>query len=146
MNENESIEILLVEDNPDDAELTLHALRERKLANRIRVARDGIEALDVLFGNLASGTKACVPRLILLDLKMPKLSGLEVLERIRADPRTASLPVVVLSSSREDRDIEQAYRLGANSYIVKPVEFETFVKAVGEVGLYWMVLNQWPRD
>lgn len=136
-------EILIVEDNPDDLELTLHALRDHNLANRVHVARDGVEALDFLFAEGAfSGREVTVqPLVILLDLKLPKVDGLEVLERVKADPRTATIPVVVLTSSREQPDIAKAYELGANSYIVKPVDFKQFVDSIHELGLYWLVLN-----
>jgi two-component system, response regulator len=146
MTEN-NIEILLVEDNPDDVELALDALREQKLANRIQVVRDGAEALDFLF---CTGTYADrpnhYPKLVMLDLKLPKVNGLEVLARIRADSRTAALPVVILTSSREERDIVESYKLHVNSYIVKPVDFEQFTIAVHQIGLYWMLLNQAPRQ
>lgn len=135
------VDILLVEDNPDDAELTLHALRKAKLANEIHVLRDGAEALDFLYGPQATQSK---PRVILLDLKLPKVSGLEVLKRLKADPATSKIPVVVMTSSREDRDVEEAYKLGVNSYVVKPVEFEGFTQAVCNLGLYWLVLNTPP--
>lgn len=135
------VDILLVEDNPDDAELTLHALRKAKLANEIHVLRDGAEALDFLHGPQATQSK---PRVILLDLKLPKVSGLEVLKRLKADPATSKIPVVVMTSSREDRDVEEAYKLGVNSYVVKPVEFEGFTQAVCNLGLYWLVLNTPP--
>ncbi len=140
MAELEGVEILLVEDSSDDAELTLRSLREHKIANRIELARDGAEAVDYL----ESGRP--LPRLVLLDLKLPRLTGLEVLRKIRAAPRTRTLPVVILTSSREEPDIAQAYELGVNSYIVKPVEFEDFVKAVTEAGLYWLLLNEAPRS
>lgn len=132
-------EILLVEDNPDDLELTLRALRQHRLANRIEVARDGAEALAFL-----GAASAPLPKVVLLDLKLPKVSGLEVLEAIRADDRTRTLPVVVLTSSREEPDVKRCYELGVNSYIVKPVDFDAFVKAVADVGLYWLLLNQPP--
>ena len=142
--EADRMDVLLVEDNPDDVELTLRSLKKARLVNPVRIARDGAEALDLLFGG--DGTRAAaVPKVVLLDLKLPRVGGLEVLERIRADARTKSLPVVVLTSSREEPDVRRAYELGANSYIVKPVEFEKFVAAVGEVGLYWLVLNQPPE-
>ena len=142
----EEVEILLVEDNPDDVELTLHALRSRHVANRIHVARDGAEALAYLLPaeGEAEVDARHLPRLVLLELKLPKVSGLEVLAKLKANPSTARIPVVMLTSSREDRDIEEAYRLGVNSYIVKPVEFETFAGAVQSLDLYWMVLNQPP--
>lgn len=143
-----SVEILLVEDNPNDVELTLHAFQRHHLANRVHVVRDGAEALDFLF---KTGGDAHVvrgidegPRVILLDLKLPKLGGLEVLERIKAHERLRTIPVVVLTSSQEGPDIAEAYRLGANSYIVKPVEFERFTESVRELGLYWLLLNQPP--
>lgn len=141
------VEILLVEDNADDVELTLRALKGVNLTNRIHVVRDGAEALDFLFarGAYAERNGAQAPKVVLLDLKLPKLDGLEVLERIRQDPRTKLLPVVVLTSSREEPDIKRSYALGVNSYIVKPVEFEAFVRAVSEAGLYWLLLNQPPQ-
>lgn len=141
--EASQIEILLVEDNPDDVELTLHALQEQNLSNRIEVVRDGAEALDFMFcaGAYAGRSNINQPKLILLDLKLPKVSGLEVLKRIKSDARTSSVPVVVVSSSAEDRDIKQCYRLGVNSYIVKPVDFPQFSAAVRQLGLYWLLLN-----
>lgn len=140
------VEILLVEDNPNDVELTLHAFEKRRLANRIQVVRDGAEALDYLFCTGAYGwrSRAEIPRLVLLDLKLPKVSGIEVLRRIRADPRTALVPVVVLTCSREEQDIIESYRLGANSYIVKPVEFDKFTAVVEQLGFYWLLTNQAP--
>ncbi len=142
------LEILLVEDNPSDVELTLHALKKYNLANRIQVARDGAQALDFLFdsGTFPSRRGSSVPRVILLDLKLPKVDGLEVLRRIKADQSTQEIPVVVLTSSREDRDIDEAYRLGANSYIVKPVDFAQFTEAVRTLGLYWVLLNEPPAN
>ncbi len=128
---HDPVDILLIEDSKDDAELTLHALRKSKVANDVHVLRDGAEAIEFLLGESASESR---PRVILLDLKLPKVSGLEVLRRIKADPRTNRIPVVVLSSSREDRDIGEAYKLGVNSYIVKPVDFESFSQAVGNWG------------
>lgn len=138
--------ILLVEDDPDDELLTCRALAESKVANRVIVARDGAEALELLFGSDAAGREpmANLPEVVLLDLKLPKVSGLEVLERIRAEPRTRSLPVVVLTSSGEDRDVGDCYALGANSYVQKPVEFERFLNAAKQLGLYWLVLNRPP--
>ena len=133
------VEILLVEDNPDDIELTLRALTRHNLANRVHVARDGAEALDFLLGDPSNAT---VPKVILLDLKLPKVDGLEVLRRIKESDRTKTIPVVVLTSSREEPDIVKSYRLGANSYIVKPVEFEQFTDAVRELGMYWLLLNK----
>ena len=142
----EFVEILLVEDNPTDVELTLHAFRAHHLTNRIHVARDGAEALDFLLctGAHAGRSAAAGPRVILLDLKLPKVDGLEVLRQVRADTRTKLLPVVVLTSSREDRDIVESYRLGVNSYIVKPLDFQQFTEAARMVGLYWGLLNQPP--
>ena len=140
------VEILLVEDNPSDVELALHALKKNNLANRVEVVRDGAEALDFLFGigsyagrNIQDG-----PKVVLLDLKLPRVDGLEVLEKIRSDPRTKNIPVVMLTSSREERDIAESYNLGVNSYIVKPVDFEQFTEAVRQLGLYWLLLNQPP--
>ena len=136
--------ILLVEDNPDDRDLTLRALRRHMVANEIVTVADGVEALDYLFGQGAYVGRDlnARPRLILLDLKLPKLSGLEVLSRIRADPRTSSLPVVVLTSSSEEQDISESYQRGANSYVRKPVVFGDFAEAVRQLGLYWLLLNQ----
>lgn len=144
---NNVVEILLVEDNPDDEELTLHALRRVNLINHIHVARDGEEALTYIFGseNNPDGTLENAPRLIFLDLKLPKVDGMEVLERIKSDPRTRKIPVVMLTSSREERDIIDSYELGVNSYIVKPVDFEQFTQSVGQAGLYWAVLNEPPH-
>ena len=133
------IEVLLVEDNPSDVELTLRALQKRNLANRVVVARDGVEALQILEG------PAPLPKVVLLDLKLPKLNGLEVLRRLKSDDRTKRIPVVVLTSSHEEPDVEESYRLGVNSYIVKPVDFESFATAVAEVGLYWLLLNHPPE-
>jgi CheY-like chemotaxis protein len=140
------IEILLVEDNKDDVELTLHALRKENLANNIHVARDGEEALEVLFCNGAHAGRSfdSPPKLVLLDLKLPKVDGMEVLRRLKADPRTKTIPVVILTSSREERDLVQGYGLGANSYIQKPVDFEQFRDTVKTVGLYWLLINQAP--
>ena len=136
--------ILLVEDNPDDRDLTLRALRRHLVANEIITVEDGVEALDYLFceGAYAGRDPASRPRLVLLDLKLPKLSGLEVLSRIRADPRTTSLPVVILTSSSEEQDISASYQRGANSYVRKPVVFGDFAEAVRQLGLYWLLLNQ----
>ena len=143
MSHNPPVEILLVEDSPEDMELTL---RKANLANRIEVARDGAEALDFIFceGAYTDRDIGEPPRLILLDLKLPKIDGLEVLQRIKSDPRTKAIPTVVLTSSREQQDIVESYRLGVNSYIVKPVNFEGFAKAVQELGMYWILLNQPP--
>jgi two-component system response regulator len=138
------VEILLVEDDPDDAELALHALRTENLANHIEVARDGEEALDFLFCRGKNGQRSFEnpPRLVLLDLKLPKVDGLEVLKRMKSDPRTKAIPVVILTSSRQDADLTEGYNLGVNSYIQKPVDFEQFRKVVKEAGLYWLVVNQ----
>ncbi len=140
------IEILLVEDNNDDVELTLHALRKENLANHIHVARDGEEALEFLFcnGPYAGRSFDKPPRLVLLDLKLPKVDGMEVLRRLKADPRTSTIPVVILTSSKEERDLVKGYGLGANSYIQKPVDFEQFRETVKTAGLYWLVINQAP--
>jgi CheY-like chemotaxis protein len=140
------IEILLVEDNPNDVELALHALAKHHLANRIQVVRDGAEALEFVFctGTYAQRAGENSPKVILLDLKLPKVDGLEVLRQIKADERTRAIPVVVLTSSREEPDIAESYRLGVNSYIVKPVNFEQFTEAVRQLGLYWLLLNQPP--
>ena len=146
MNNPQAVEILLVEDNPQDLELALRALKKANLANRIHVARDGAEALDYIFcqGAYAERQIEDAPRVILLDLKLPKVDGLEVLERVKGDARTRRIPVVVLTTSKEQRDVVESYRLGVNSYIVKPVNFDQFVTAVQELGMYWLVLNQMP--
>ena len=140
------VEILLTEDNPNDVELTLHTLRRHNLANRIHVVRDGAEALEFLFctGVYAQRDIAHGPKVVLLDLKLPLVDGLEVLQRIKGDSRTRIIPVVVLTSSREERDIVESYRLGVNSYITKPVDFEQFTEAVHTLGMYWVLLNQPP--
>jgi two-component system, response regulator len=142
-----SIEILLVEDNPNDVELTLHALKKNNIANSIHVVRDGAEALEYLFSSGADAGRDFnhTPKMILLDLKLPKVDGMEVLKRIKSDERTRPIPVVVLTSSREERDIVESYRLGVNSYITKPVDFEQFTEAVRQLGLYWLLLNQSPK-
>lgn len=138
--------ILLVEDNPDDEELTLLSLRKNNLAHEIIVVRDGVEAIEYLFGNgqYAGRDVSRVPTVILLDLKLPKLDGLGVLKRLRTDERTRTLPVVVLTSSSQDADVIASYNLGANSYVRKPVEFGAFVEAVSSLGLYWVLLNRPP--
>ncbi|THF55878.1 response regulator [Pseudothauera rhizosphaerae] len=136
--------ILLVEDNPDDEALTLRAFSKNRIVNPVVVARDGVEAIDYLFatGSHAGRDVSVMPAVILLDLKLPRIDGLEVLRRIRADERTALLPVVVLTTSREIQDIREAYRLGANSYIRKPVDFERFIQTVSQLGVYWLSLNE----
>ncbi|MHB1143866.1 MAG: response regulator [Thiobacillus sp.] len=138
--------ILLVEDNPDDAALTVHALETNKIGNTLVIARDGVEALDYLFctGTYAGRDPKDLPAVVLLDLKLPKVDGLEVLRRVRAEERTRLLPVVILTSSNEEEDRIKGYALGANSYVRKPVDFDDFVRAAGQLGLYWLLLNQAP--
>ena len=146
MTDNESIEILLVEDNPNDVELALHALEKGHVANRVQVVRDGAEALDFIFctGDYAYRDQTNTPKIILLDLKLPKVDGLEVLRRLKSKSSTQAVPVIMMTSSREERDIVESYRLGVNSYIVKPVDFEQFLQAVQQIGLYWLLLNHPP--
>jgi two-component system response regulator len=138
------IEILLVEDNPNDVKLTLHAFKKQNLANHVKVVRDGAEALEFIFctGRFADRNIEDHPKVVLLDLKLPLVDGVEVLRRIKADPRTQPIPVVVLTSSREDRDRVETYRLGVNSYIQKPVDFDQFTESVRQLGFYWLLLNQ----
>lgn len=138
--------ILLVEDNPDDEALTVRALRKNNVKNAIVVARDGVEALDYLFatGAFEGNDESHLPQVVLLDLNLPKVSGLEVLQKIRADERTRLLPIVVLTSSKEDKDVIESYRLGANSYVRKPVNFDEFIEAARQLGLYWLLLNEVP--
>ena len=140
----EHFDILFIEDNPHEAELTIRSLKKLHLANRIKHIDDGAEALDFIFGKTthSNDENAIDPKLILLDLKLPKIDGLEVLRQIKSDERTKIIPVVVLTSSKEEKDVIESYKLGVNSYIVKPVNFESFGKAVAELGLYWMILNQ----
>ena len=140
----EEVEILLVEDNMSDAEMTIRALKKNQLTNKLIHLKDGAEALDFIFaeGMYVDRKVENTPKVILLDLKMPKVNGIEVLQRIKSDERTKRIPVVVLTSSKEDPDIRECYNLGVNSYVVKPVQFENFVKAVSQMGLYWMLLNQ----
>jgi CheY-like chemotaxis protein len=147
MSEINAVEILLVEDTAEDLELALRALRKSKLSNHIHVARDGAEAIEFVFGEGAYVGRKVEngPKVILLDLKLPKIDGIEVLRRIKSDPRTKSIPVVVLTSSREQKDVVESYRLGVNSYIVKPVNFEGFAEAVRDLGMYWLLLNQPPK-
>ena len=145
---NSRVEILLVEDNPADVELTLHALKRNNLANAIHVVRDGSEALDFIFCRGDHSERRGhnnAPYVVLLDLKLPRVDGLEVLRQVKADATTRAIPIIVLTSSREERDIVESYRLGVNSYIVKPVDFEQFGEAVRHLGLYWLLLNQVPR-
>jgi CheY-like chemotaxis protein len=143
---SKTVEILLVEDNPDDVELTLHALRQEKLANAVEVARDGEEALDYIFcrGKHAGREFNLQPRVVLLDLKLPKVDGLEVLRILKGDPRTQAIPIVVLTSSREEKDMVNSYKLGVNAYIQKPVDFDKFRETVKSLGLFWLVVNQPP--
>lgn len=146
MSDSTAVDILLVEDNPNDVELATRALRKAKLANPIFVVSDGAEALDFLFRTGAyAGRPPHTPKVVLLDLKLPKVDGLEVLRRIKSDERTKVIPVVVLTSSREESDVVESYRLGVNSYIVKPVDFEQFLAAVERLGLYWLLLNEPPH-
>lgn len=147
MNGLDAVDILLVEDNANDAELTLRALRKRNLANRLFVVEDGAEALDFVFcqGKYTQREITHLPKVVLLDIKLPKVNGLEVLRAIKTDKRTHTIPVVMVTSSREDPDIQSAYELGANSYVVKPVDFATFAEAMSNVGLYWLLVNQAPK-
>jgi two-component system response regulator len=143
---NEGVEILLVEDSPADVELTLHALRHNRIANRIHVVEDGEEALDFLFcrGAYSNRPFESPPKVVLLDLKLPKVDGLEVLRQVKSDPRTKSVPVVILTASREEKDLVDGYRLGVNAYIQKPVDFDQFRQTVKQLGLHWLVINQPP--
>jgi CheY-like chemotaxis protein len=147
MSESTSVDILLVEDNPQDLELTLRALRKASLKTRFHVARDGAEALEFIFceGVHAGRQIEDGPKVILLDLKLPKVDGLEVLQRLKGDPRTCTIPVVVLTSSKEQSDVVESYKLGVNSYIVKPVNFENFAAVVQQLGMYWLLINQPPK-
>ena len=146
MTDINEVEILLVEDNPNDEELTLRALRKHNLANRVHVVRDGAEALEFIFATGPYNQRKVEngPKVILLDLKLPKVDGLEVLRRVKSDERTKATPVVVLTSSREERDVVESYKLGVNSYMVKPVDFDQFIQAVSQLGMYWVLLNQRP--
>jgi two-component system, response regulator len=147
MTDMQAVDVLLVEDNQQDAELTIRSLKKHKLANNISVVEDGAEALDFIFckGKYSERDIKHPPRVIFLDLKLPLVSGLEVLRAVKQDTRTKSVPVVVVTSSREDPDVKTAYELGANSYVVKPVDFESFTEAIGSVGLYWLLINQPPK-
>ncbi|MBN2653724.1 MAG: response regulator [Nitrospirae bacterium] len=147
VHDNEIVEILLVEDNPNDAELTMRALKKSRLANNLLWLKDGAEALDYIFskGAYENRNMDIVPKVILLDLKMPKVDGIEVLSKLKSDERTKVIPVVVLTSSKEEPDIKKCYSLGANSYIVKPVDFEKFITAVSQISLYWLLTNHPPR-
>jgi two-component system response regulator len=140
-------EILLVEDNPTDLELALLVFKKHRIANRIEVARDGEEALDFLFGEGAHAGRGSIqiPKVILLDLKLPKIGGIEVLRRIKSDPRTRTIPIVVLTSSREEKDLLESYQLGVNSYIVKPVDFDQFSDCLRDIGMYWLLSNAPPK-
>jgi two-component system response regulator len=141
------VEVLLVEDNPNDAELTMRALKKNNLANRLFHVKDGAEAIDFLFsqGVYTDRRVQNGPKVVLLDLKLPKVDGIEVLRKIKSDDRTRLIPVVVMTSSREDRDLNECYKLGVNGYVVKPVEFEDFARAVSQLGFYWLLLNETPR-
>ena len=146
MNGFENVEILLVEDNPTDAELAMRALRKKNLANNMVWVRDGVEALDFVFcRNQYKDRVNCTPKLVLLDLKLPRVDGIEVLRALKADARTKAVPVVMLTSSHEERDIVESYQLGVNSYIVKPVDFDKFLDMVSQVGLYWSLVNKVPQ-
>jgi CheY-like chemotaxis protein len=147
MNETNEIEILLVEDNQDDMDMTLRALRKANLTNKIQTVRDGAEALEFIFceGAFAGRKFENPPKVILLDLKLPKIDGMEVLKRIKSDPRTKMIPIVILTSSKEQKDVIESYNRGVNSYIVKPVNFEQFAAAVQELGMYWLLHNQPPK-
>ena len=143
----EQVEILLAEDNPEDAEMTMRALRRNNLANHLHWVKDGAEALDYLFctGEYAGRDAARPLKLVLLDIKMPKVDGIEVLRRLKADAATRSIPVVVMTSSNEERDVFESYRLGVNSYIVKPVQFDAFMETVAKIGMYWVLTNRTPQ-
>jgi CheY-like chemotaxis protein len=144
--EEDTVDILLVEDNPTDAELTIRALKRKNLVNKLLWVKDGAEAIEFLFasGQYSHRNPEDIPRLILLDLRMPKVDGLEVLQKIKQNDNTRKIPVVILTSSQEDRDIVESYKLGVNSYVSKPVEFDEFIEAVSTLGLYWMLINKPP--
>lgn len=147
MNDLNAVEILLVEDNPHDAELTIRALKKKHLANKVFHVEDGAQALDFLFarGRFADRNMEDSPKVILLDLKLPRINGLEVLSAIKEDERTRNIPVVIVTSSAEDPDVHTAYQLGANSYVIKPVEFDAFIEAMSKVGIYWLMVNHPPK-
>ena len=146
MSPDNRIEILLIEDSPEDAEMTLRAFKNNNLTNKILVIDDGAEALEYIFSEIVGkdGELSHSPKLILLDLKLPKVSGLEILKRLKGDERTKTIPVVVMTSSEQEQDMVESYKLGVNSYLVKPVDFKKFTEAVGQLGLYWMLLNKFP--
>ncbi|MBD3225011.1 MAG: response regulator [Caldithrix sp.] len=148
MNDRNEVEILIVEDNPNDAEMALRALKKNKISNKVLVIGDGEEALDYIFkrGKFAQKKSQHKPKIILLDLKLPKIDGLDVLKIIKNNPETGGIPVIVLTSSKEEADMIDSYRYGVNSYIIKPVDFDKFVDAVKEIGLYWLILNQQPSS
>ncbi|HEX5840219.1 MAG TPA: response regulator [Anaerolineales bacterium] len=143
MNELQAVEILLVEDNPRDAELTIRALKRKNLANNLYHVEDGVEALDFLFGRGKYSNRDMnePPKVVLLDLKLPRINGLEVLSALKADERTRTIPVVIITSSAEDPDVKKAYELGANSYVIKPVQFDSFMEAMVKIGIYWLMVN-----
>lgn len=147
MHNPDTVELLLIEDNPNDAELTLRALKKRNLTNSLFVAEDGAEALDFVYarGKYSQRDATHLPKVILLDLKLPKVSGLEVLKTIKNNPQTRTIPVIIVTSSAEDPDIKAAYDLGANSYVVKPVDFDQFSEAMSNLGFYWLLLNRPPK-
>lgn len=139
-----AVEIVLIEDNPNDAELTIRGLRKNKITNSILHISDGAEALDFFFakGKYEGRNTSLVPRIVILDLKLPKVNGIEILQKVKSDERTKSIPIVVLTSSKEERDVVESYKYGANSYIVKPVDFNKFIEAIKNLGLYWLLLNE----
>lgn len=148
MAENNAVEILIVEDNPSDAEMAMRALKKNNIANNVLVVEDGEEALDFLFarGKFSNRSKKIKPRIILLDLKLPKIDGLEVLREVKSNELTKAIPVIMLTTSKEEKDIVNSYKLGVNSYIVKPVDFDKFVDSVRDLGFYWLLLNQYPSS
>lgn len=146
MNSNKEVEIIIVEDDPNDQELVMRVFRKHNLVNKLLLMKDGVEALDFLFGRngCADNGNICKPKVIFLDLKMPRIDGLEVLRRIKEDKRTSQIPVVILTGSKEERDLKSSYALGVNSYVTKPLKFEQFATAVSQLGLYWLLLNEPP--